>query len=77
MGLDYDQSLVFLGPSEQNARDTQMATRVTERLPPSFLASRGFAAQHSRGRALSLLNLKEKRDCSQSIMGFKLVTPAR
>ena len=46
MGLDYEQSLFFLGPSEQNARDTQMTTRVTERLPPWFLASRGFAAQH-------------------------------
>ena len=77
MGLDYEQSLFFLGPSEQNARDTQMTTRVTERLPPSFLASRGFAAQHSRGGALPLLNLKKKRYCSQSIMGFKLVTPAR
>ena len=27
---DYEQSLFFLGPSEQNARDTQMITRVTE-----------------------------------------------
>ena len=77
MGLDYEQSLFFLGPPEQNARDTQMTTRVTERLPPWFLASRGFAAQHSCGRALPLLNLKKKRYCSQSIMGFKLVTPAR
>ena len=33
----------------------------------SRLASRGFAAQHSRGRALPLLNLKKKRDFSQSI----------
>ena len=31
------------------------------------LASRGLAAQHSRVRALPLLNLKKKRDCSQSI----------
>ena len=62
MGLDYEQSLFFLGPPEQNARDTQMTTRVTERLPPWFLASRGFAAQHSCGRALPLLNLKKKRD---------------
>ena len=77
MGLDYEQSLFFLGRSEQNARDTQMTTRVTERLPPWFLASRGFAAQHSCGRALPLLNLKKTRDYSQSIMGFKLVTPAR
>ena len=35
-------------------------------LPPSFLASRGFAAQRFRARALPLLNLKKKRDCSQS-----------
>ena len=35
--------------------------------PPSFLASRGFAAQGSRARALPLLNLKKKRDCSQSM----------
>ena len=46
--LDYEQSLFFLGPSG----------------PPSFLASRGFAAQRSRARAISLLNLKKKRDCS-------------
>ena len=62
---------------EQNGRDTQMTTRVTDgarrerlffllRLPPSFLASRGFAAQRSRARALPLLNLKKKRYCSQS-----------
>ena len=30
------------------------------------LASRGFAAQRSRARALPLLNLKQKRDCSKS-----------
>ena len=35
-------------------------------VPPSFLASRGFAAQCSRARALPLLNLKKKRDSSQS-----------
>ena len=35
-------------------------------LPPSFLASRGLAAQHSRGRALPLLNLK-KRETSRSL----------
>ena len=35
-------------------------------LPPSFLAFRGLAAQRSRPRALPLLNLKNKRDCSQS-----------
>ena len=35
-------------------------------LPPSFLASRGFAAQRSCARALPSLNLKKKRDRSQS-----------
>ena len=64
-------SLFFFWSVEQNARDMQMTTRVTEntrreRLPPSFLASRGFAAQRSCARALPLLNLKKKRDCSQS-----------
>ena len=48
--LDYEQSLFFLGPSGT----------------PSFLASRGFAAQRSRACALPLLNLKKKRHCSQS-----------
>ena len=51
---------------EQNARDTQMTTRVAD-LPPSFLASSGLAAQGSRARALPLLNVKKKRDCSQFI----------
>ena len=32
----------------------------------TFLASRGFAAQRSRVRSLPVLNLKKKRDCSQS-----------
>ena len=60
---------LFSWSVEQNARDTQMTTRVTEgarreRLPPSFLVSRGFAAQRWRARALPLLNLKKKSDCS-------------
>ena len=40
-----------------------MTTRVTEgaRRAPSFLASRGFAAQRSRARVLPLLNLKRER----------------
>ena len=33
---------------------------------PRFSCPRGFAAQHSRARALPLLNLKKKRDCSLS-----------
>ena len=35
-------------------------------LPSSFLASRSFAAQRSRGRALPSLNLNKKKDCLQS-----------
>ena len=35
-------------------------------MPPSFLASRGFAAQRSSACALPSLNLKKKRDRSQS-----------
>ena len=35
-------------------------------LRPSFLASRGFAAQRPRAGALPSLNLKKKRGCSQS-----------
>ena len=64
---------LFSWSVEQNARDTQMTTRVTEGarrerhgLPFSFLTSRGFAAERSRARALPLINLKKKRDCSQS-----------
>ena len=53
---------LFSWSVQQNVRDT----RVTKgaRLPPSFLASRGFAAQ--RSRAPLSLNLKKKRDCSES-----------
>ena len=63
---------LFSWSVEQNARDTQITTRVTEgarreRLPPSFLASRGVATQRSRAPAVPLLNLKKKRGCSQSI----------
>jgi len=59
---------LFSWSVEQNARDTQMTTRVTEgprreRLPPSFLAS---SPLNAHARALPLLNLKKKRDCSQS-----------
>ena len=48
-----------------------MTTRLTkdarlERQPPSFLASRGFVARHSRSRSLPSVNPKKKRDCSQS-----------
>ena len=62
---------LFSWSVEQNPRDTQMTTRVTEgarqeRLLPSFLMSCGFAAQGLSVRALPLLNLKKKRECLQS-----------
>ena len=84
--LDYEQSLFFLGPSSKTP-ETRKWPRAWLKsrdgrardgrgffllgLLPSFLASRGFAAQRSRARrsrarALPLLNLKKKRDCSQS-----------
>ena len=60
---------LFSWSVDQNARNTQMSTHVTEgaRRVPSFLVSRGFAAQRSRARVLPLLNLKKKTDYSQSI----------
>ena len=53
---------LFSWSVQQNVRDTRLTKGA--RLPPSFLASRGFAAQ--RSRATPSLNLKKKRDCSQS-----------
>ena len=91
--LDYEQSLFFLGPSSKTpetrkwprawlkSRDGRGFFLLGQ--PPSFLASRGFAAQRSRAqrsraRALPFLNLKKKRDCSQSsywlIFALSLVT---
>ena len=75
--LDYEQSLFFSKSVERKARDTKMTTRMLEgarrkrlfsllELPPSFQASRGFTARRSRPRALPPLNLKKKRDFSQS-----------
>ena len=68
---------LFSWPVEQNAQDTQMTTGVTEgarweRLPPSFLTSRGFATQGSSVHALPLLNLKKRRDCLQSSPKYQL-----
>ena len=64
LNLDYEQSLVFLGPSSKTP-ETRKWPRAWLK-PPSFLASRDFVAQHSRARALPLQNLKKERDCSQS-----------
>ena len=67
--IDYEQSLFFLGPSSK--------TPETHKWPRAWLKARDFsgcrprfsrlaASQPSRARALSLLTLKKKRDCSQS-----------
>ena len=73
--IDYEQSLFFLGPSiKKSPRHANYHARDWRRergetllgLPPSFLASRGFAARRSRARVLPLLNLKKKRGCLQS-----------
>lgn len=53
----FEQSLFFLGPSSKT-RDTQMTTRLTEGARPW--------GHHARARVLPSLNLKKKRDCSQS-----------
>ena len=62
--LDYEQSLFFLGPSSKTCEIRKWPRAW---LRPSFLASRGFAARRSRSLALPSLNLKKRRDCSQSI----------
>ena len=62
MGLDYKQSLFFLGPPEQNARDTQMTTRVTERLPPWFLASLSRLRRSTLVRACTPLTKSEEKE---------------
>ena len=81
MILDYEQSLFFCSPSSKT-RDTQMATRVTagarrerhEKRDSLFssraaaLVSRVSRLRRSRERAFLSLNLKKKRDCSQSKM---------
>ena len=60
--LDNEQSLFFLGPSNK--------TPETRKWPRAWLKVRDgtgtFLAQLSRACALPLLNLKKKRDCSQS-----------
>ena len=86
MGLDYEQSLFFLGPSEQNARDTQMTTRVTERLPPWFLALRRstlvractpLTKSEENERLLTVYNGIQTRNTGEMIMSsnpvFRLV----
>ena len=62
---------LFSWSIEQNARDTQLTTRVTEGARQESQlareeATRGFVARRSRARVLPSLNLKKKRDCSQS-----------
>ena len=71
--LDYEQSPLFSWSVEQTpeTRKWKRARRKRHEifllgLPPSFLVSRGYTVQHSRARALPLLNLKKQIDCSQS-----------
>ena len=52
--LDYEQALFFSWSIEQNARDTQMITRVTEGATRPRFSSRGLATRGSR--ACSPLN---------------------
>ena len=54
---------LFSWTVEQNVRDTQTTTRVTKgaRLPPSFLAFRGFAAQRSGHQATGSLRKDQQR----------------
>ena len=78
---------IFSWSVEQNARDTQMTTRVTEVARRERLFSSRAAAlvsrisrlrRSTRARVLPFLNLKNKRDCSQSsywlIFSLSLVT---
>ena len=86
--IDYEQSLFFLGSSSKTPETRKwprawLKLRRRERLPPSFLASRvsrlasrSFAAQRSRARALPLPNLKKRRDCSQSIYHMPFLATA-
>ena len=58
--VDYEQSLFFLGPSSN--------TRETRKWPYAWLKEpAALVFRVSRARALLLLNLKIKRDCSQSL----------
>ena len=69
--IAYEQSLFFLGPSRKHVRHANDHTRDwrCETRKASFLASR----EPSRARSLPSLNLKKKRDCSQSISSTALV----
>ena len=66
---------LFSWSVEQNARDTQMTTRVTEgaRQALSFLASRGFAAQ--RSRACTSLTKSEEKDRLLAVYKFRDTAP--
>ena len=73
--LDYEQSIFFLSPSSKTPetrewpRATEGPRRERHEKRVSLFSSRAAAlvSQRSRARALPLLNLKKKRDCSQSI----------
>jgi len=63
--VDYEQSLFFLSPSSNTPE-------IRKKWPRAWLKARdgrgeqSFFAQRSHVRALPLLNLKKKRDCSHS-----------
>ena len=64
--LDYEQSLFFFCSPSSKTRDTQMATRVTDSARRERHVSSVSRLRRSRARALLSLNLKKKRDWSQS-----------
>ena len=57
---------LFSWSVEENARGTQMTTRVTEGARRAGGCRPRHSARRPRARALPPLNLKKKRDCSQS-----------
>ena len=57
---------LFSWSVEQNARDTQITTRVTEGARRAGGCHPRFSARRSRARALPPKHLKKKRDCSHS-----------
>ena len=71
--IDYEQSLFFRASVEQNARDEQMTTRVTEgaRRERHALVSRVPLNVRARALPFTHINLKKERGCSQSMRSIK------
>ena len=65
---------LFSWSVEENARDTQMTTRVTEGARRAAGCRPRHSARRSRARALPRLNLKKKRDCSHSSLSKSIPT---